>query len=162
MEEKQAKAFMNIRRFINTAMSAVCFCGASLLFSCDSDLSDDAIPYQPFPSLSIQLTLPSNNALQTVGWMDFDDAGVKGIIVYKLNASTYLAYERNCSYRPNDACATVDVHASNLYMIDSCCGSEFNFSTGAPRSGPAWRNLRQYVTVLTGSTLTVTDEIVNN
>jgi hypothetical protein len=161
MEEKQAKASTNIKSLSGVVINAMLFFGCLLLLSsCDSDLSDDPIPYQPFPALSIQLTLPSNNALNTLGWMAFDDAGIKGIIVYRLSSTTYLAYERNCSYHPNDACATVDVHSSNLYMLDACCGSAFNFADGQPRSGPAWRPLRQYITSLNGSTLTITDEIL--
>jgi hypothetical protein len=158
MVEKPEKAFTNIRR-IKLAV-AFLIAATVIVAGCDSDLSDDPIPYDPFSPLLIDLTLPSNNDLQTIGWKAYNDIGVRGVIVYKLNATTYLAYERNCSYQPNDACATVDVHSSNLYMIDACCGSTFNFSAGTPTSGPAWRNLRQYITTLNGSRLTVTDEFV--
>ncbi|MFZ6012485.1 MAG: hypothetical protein ACOYXT_19235, partial [Bacteroidota bacterium] len=89
------------------------------------------------------------------------EGGVQGIIVYRINASSYVAYERNCSYHPNDACVTVEVHPSNLYMYDPCCSSSFDFSTGQPTGGPAWRPLRQYETSLSGSNLTITDEIIN-
>jgi hypothetical protein len=160
MAERQAKAFTNIRSLLTFAANAFLFFICTLILSCDSDLTDDPIPYQPFPPLVIELTLPSNNAFNTLGWMAFTDAGIKGVIVYKLNAATYLAYERNCSYQPNEACATVDVHSSNLYMLDACCGSTFKFADGQPSSGPAWRPLRQYVTTLNGSTLTITDEIL--
>lgn len=158
MVEKLEKAFTNIKRIKLTA--AFLIAAIIIVTGCDSDLSDDPIPYVPFTPLIVELTLPSNNNLQTLGWKAFDDIGVRGVIVYKLNATTYLAYERNCSYQPNDACATVDVHSSNLYMIDACCGSTFNLSGGVPTSGPAWRNLRQYITALNGSRLTIYDEFV--
>ena len=35
--------------------------------------------------------------------------GVKGVIVVRQNASTYLAFERNCPYQPYDACALVSL-----------------------------------------------------
>jgi hypothetical protein len=163
MEGKLEKVSTNISRFKTRSLLrrfsiAVLIIGISL--SCDSDLSDDAIPYTAFPDLVINLTQPSYNDLNTLGWMYFNDIGTRGVIVYKVNATTYRAFERNCSYRPNDACATVGVHSSNLYMEDACCGSIFSLSDGMPTNGPAWRNLRQYATFLSGSTLTVTDEVV--
>lgn len=72
-----------------------------------------------------------------------------------------MAYERNCSFRPNEACATVDAHSSGLFMIDSCCNSNFSFTDGSPTGGPAWRPLNRYRTQLSGITLTITDEVIN-
>ncbi|HNP96083.1 MAG TPA: hypothetical protein PKJ63_10655, partial [Cyclobacteriaceae bacterium] len=62
---------------------------------------------------------------------------------------------------PNEACATVEVHSSGLFMIDPCCGSSFSFEDGMPSGGPAWRPLRQYRTQFDGGVLTVTEEILN-
>lgn len=139
---------------------AVLYLALLSLVSCTPDLSDDAIPWQPFDVISINLNLPEYVDLKTDGRYVYIDGGVRGIILYRKNASTYLAYERNCSYQPNSACATVDVHVSTLYMLCSCCSSTFDLSTGLPTSGPAWRPLQQYETSLNGSTLTITDEIV--
>jgi hypothetical protein len=160
MEERQAKVSTNIRSFLRNSSNAILFFVCSVILSCDSDLSDDAIPFQPFPPMVINLTQPTYNAFNSVGWVSLDAIGMRGVIVYKVDEVTYLAYERNCSYQPNEACATVDVHSSNLYMMDACCGSTFTFADGKPSSGPAWRSLRQYVTTLNGSTLTITDEIL--
>ena len=88
------------------------------------------------------------------------DGGVRGIILYRVDATTYLAYERNCSFQPNEACSTVDVHISKLYMFDSCCGSSFDFPNGFPLGGAAWRPLRQYRTRVNAEMLSITDEIV--
>ncbi|HEU5292253.1 MAG TPA: hypothetical protein VFU05_16500 [Cyclobacteriaceae bacterium] len=130
-----------------------------LLISCDSDPVDDPIPFQPFPDINI--VLPNFPALSSDGgFILVSDGGVRGIILYRKTSTTYLAFERNCSFRPNDACATVDVHSSTLFMHDVCCGSSFNFD-GTPSGGPAWRPLQQYRTSLSVSTLTITDEIVN-
>jgi hypothetical protein len=131
--------------------------------SCTPDLSDAAIPYQPFSPIVLNLNLPENVGLRTDGGykvISSADGGVQGIIVYRQNLTTYIAYERNCSYHPNDACVTVEVHSSRLYMHDPCCNSTFRFETGEPTGGPAWRPLRKYETLLTGSELTITDEIV--
>lgn len=129
--------------------------------SCKSDLTDDAIPYFGFGTIYINLNLPEYARLKSDGGFHYyDDAGVKGLIIYRQNASTYIAYERNCSYRPNEACATVNVNVSTLFMEDPCCNSQFDFITGNPTSGVAWRPLRKYFSTLNGTELTITDEII--
>ncbi len=131
------------------------------LAGCRPDLSDDAIPWQPFDVIQLNLNLPEYINLKTDGgYKVLDDAGVRGIILYRQNASQFIAYERNCSFEPNSACATVEVHVSTLFLFCACCSSNFDFATGLPTSGPAWRPLRRYYTSVNGSTLTITDEVV--
>jgi hypothetical protein len=133
-----------------------------ILMGCKSDLSDDPIPFSPFNDIAIDLSFPEFLSLNTNGgYKELNNKGVRGIIIYRLDVKNYLAYERNCSYHPNDACATVNVHSSGLYLTDPCCGSTFNFSNGNPSGGIAWRPLRQYRTQLTGTTLTIMSEIAN-
>lgn len=129
--------------------------------ACGRDLSDNPIPIEPFPDIRIDLNLPEYLKLKTDhGYHYLNDGGVRGIILYRQNITTYYAYERNCSYHPLDACATVDVDASTLFMIDHCCSSTFSLSTGEPTGGIAWRPLRKYYTALNNSLLTITAEIV--
>lgn len=131
-----------------------------ILAGCTPDLSDDAIPWQPFDVININLNLPEYIALKTDGRSMYIDGGIRGIILYHQSGSNYFAYERNCSFQPNSACATVDIHVSTLYMLCSCCSSTFDLATGYPTGGPAWRPLRKYSTSLNGTTLTITDEVV--
>lgn len=128
------------------------------LISCEPDLVDDPIPFQPFPDINI--ILPNYPALSSDGGYIQINGGVRGIILYRKNSTSYLAFERNCSYKPNDACATVEVHSSTLFMQDACCGSSFSFE-GKPTGGPAWRPLQQYQASLSLNTVTITDQIVN-
>lgn len=130
------------------------------LVSCSQDLSDDQIAIAHFPDIVLNLTLPSNNTLLTKGGYKEVGGGVRGIIVYCQDPGIYYAYERNCSYHPGDACATVNVDASKLFLIDPCCGSSFSFSTGTPIGGVAWRPLRKYQTSASGNELTITENIV--
>lgn len=133
-----------------------------VLLGCEPQLVDAPIPIASFTEFQINLFLPEYSNLRLDGGQKaINSIGVRGVIVYRVSATVYHAYERNCSFQPNDACATVDIHASNLYMVDTCCGSTFNFENGQPTGGPAWRPLRQYRTELNGSLLTITDEIVN-
>jgi len=132
------------------------------LTACSQDLSDDEIPISHFPDIVINLSLPSNIVLASKGgYKTINDGGVRGIIVYCEDIGIYHAYERNCSYRPNDACATVDIDISKLFMIDHCCGSSFDFTTGQPIGGVAWRPLREFYTQANGSELIITETIVN-
>lgn len=129
------------------------------LMHCSPDLSDDAIPYVSFADIVINVSLPAYNDLNTKGYMNIS-GGVKGIILYKASASTYYAIERNCSFSPNDACATVEVDISGLYIKDACCGSTFTL-IGEPTSPPATRQLRHYQTSQSSNILTITDQIAN-
>ena len=133
-----------------------------LLLACSGDPVDDPIPVVSFTDIAINLSLPEYLTLQQdKGYKMLSNGGVRGIIVYRQSATTYLAYERNCSFQPNEACATVDVHSSGLFMNDPCCSSSFDFSTGDPTGGPAWRPLRRYRTQFQNNTLTISDEIIN-
>lgn len=132
------------------------------LLACQAQLSDDQIPLVPFEPIVLNIALPSYVALQsTGGYQALSSGGTRGIILYRLNATTILAFERNCSYQPQDACATVNIHPSGLYMNDACCGSTFRFENGSPTGGLAWRPLIQYSTTLVGNTLTITDQTIN-
>lgn len=132
-----------------------------ILFSCARDLTDDPIPVVPFADFNVNLTLPDYQSLAyDGGTKEINSIGVRGVILYRKNASTYLAFERNCTYHPNDACATVNVHSSKLYMVDPCCGSNFGFD-GKPTGGVAWRPLRQYHTDVNGFNVVITSEIIN-
>ena len=132
----------------------------SMFLACSPDLSDNPIPYQPFPDIILNLNLPENLTLKTKGNAREINGGVRGIIVYCQDFGVYYAYERNCSYHPNDACATVNIDNSKLFMIDPCCGSSFNFSNGQPMGGVAWRPLQAYQTSYDGFNLTITDQVV--
>ena len=155
-------------KHLNSYFQKISACCLLLIFvirfsSCTPELSDDAIPYLPFSPITMNLNLPENNPLRTDGGykvISSSEGGVQGIILYRVDASTYIAYERNCSFQPNGACVTVEVHNSGLYMLDPCCSSTFFFATGQPMGGPAWRPLRKYETLLTGTDLTITDTIV--
>ena len=154
MAEKQEKDFMIIRKSKIALLL--------LLVACSTDPVDDPIPIVPFQDIVINLSLPEYFSLQQdKGFKLLNNGGVRGIILYRQSSTSYIAYERNCSLQPNDACATVDVHSSGLFMIDPCCTSSFDFVTGDPTGGPAWRPLRRYRTQYQNNTLTITDEIIN-
>ncbi|WP_151086839.1 Rieske (2Fe-2S) protein [Hymenobacter baengnokdamensis] len=142
----------------------LCLLASGLLAACNSNT--DAASTIPYVPVNVQLDLldQQNKALR------FDNGvvaippgsanghgGVKGIYVVRQNATSYLAFERNCPYQPLSACATISLdHSSHLYFQDSCCTSHFSLQ-GQVTSGPATRSLRQYTTNLDGSLLTITN-----
>jgi hypothetical protein len=130
------------------------------LSSCDStERSDDPITFGNFPPIVINITLPAYSKLQLDGnYIVLKNEGNRGIIVYRENSTTFRAFEQNCSFQPNDACATVQPFS--IYMQDACCGSTFNYA-GDPTGGLAWRPLGQYETHISGTTLTITDAVIN-
>lgn len=138
------------------------FVATAFCFSCEPQLVDDPIPFVTFNDLTINIGLPDYATLRVDGGLKLiNNIGLHGVIVYRVNATTFHAYERNCSYHPNEAGSTVDIHTSNLYFIDYSCGSQFNLTEGQPTGGPAWRPLRQYRTELSSSFLTITSDVIN-
>ncbi|MGK7397951.1 MAG: hypothetical protein ACNS62_25485 [Candidatus Cyclobacteriaceae bacterium M3_2C_046] len=123
----------------------------SSFFACEPQIYDDPIPYVPV-DFEVNLNDPQFLELNTRNYVYINTEGVRGIILYKQDRGRYLAFERNCSFTPNEACATVDVHTSGLYMMDTCCGSIFDWE-GNPTSGPAYRPLLKYNTRISGTYL---------
>ena len=84
-----------------------------------------------------------------------ENYGVKGIIIYHEGFNNYLAFDRACSYAPEEKCEKVEL--DNLlapsFLVDSCCGATFFLSDGTPTVGAASLPLRQYHTSTDGSYL---------
>lgn len=160
MGEKREKAFTIINNSLRLLGLVMTISWVLITQGCSDEPSDDSIPFVPFASKILQLNNPQYQNLQTFRYIVLNDIGVQGVIVYKVDNANYIAYEQNCSFEPNNACAYVQPDASHLFMVDHCCGSTFEFATGLPTGGPAWRKLRRYATTLDGSELTITDEII--
>ena len=115
-----------------------------------------------FPAVIVNLNYPQYQRLKMDGgYVYIEDGGLRGIILYRASEGSYIAFERACPYHPEATCAQVQVDGSSLFMIERCCNSSFGFSDGQPTSGPAQRPLIQYRIDITGTTLKISDEIVN-
>ncbi len=110
----------------------------------------------PSVPVDIRLNLSSQEAvpLRTDGGAIYLNGGLRGIIVYRKNQDTYLAFERACTFEPEKECARVEIDGSLLFMIDKCCGSQFDYE-GYPRGGPAPAPLRRYQTFMEGHALRI-------
>ena len=140
-------------------------CSSLLIASACGSKNDDQplIPYGPV-NLSLNITnqqyaaLRMDNGAVTLPVKGpAGDGGVKGVIVVRQSQGVYLAFERNCPYRPYDACALVSLDRnSRLFMRDSCCNSQFDLR-GQITGGPTPRPLKQYSTSLQGTLLNITN-----
>ncbi|WP_299826343.1 hypothetical protein [uncultured Pontibacter sp.] len=126
-----------------------------LLFGCKDTYNGPSIPDVPV-SEQINVTSLQYPELRRDGGYVYLNGGYKGILVVRQSANLYLAFERACTYDPTAACAQVEADQSGLFIVDSCCGSQFNFQGGV-MAGPAVYNLKQYRTSLSGSLLYITN-----
>ena len=108
-----------------------------------------------FPPVTINLSYPQYHSLKLDGgYMYINEAGMQGIILYRLNETSYIAFERQCSV---DDEAPVSIDGSGLFMKG--CNTTYSFSDGFPTGGASMRPLLKYRTSLSGQTLVITDEI---
>lgn len=125
-----------------------------LLSACNDSTVGPGIP-DALVNEQINVTSLQYPQLRQDGGYVYLNAGYKGIIVIRQNANLYTAFERTCPYDPMNSCM-VEADQSNLFLVDTCCGSQFNFQ-GQVMSGPAVYGLRQYRTSLNGSVLSITN-----
>jgi nitrite reductase/ring-hydroxylating ferredoxin subunit len=127
---------------------------------------NDAQPQIPYAPVNLSLSLGAqeyaalrfdNGAVTIPAKGPAGNGGVKGVIVVRQSAGTYLAFERNCPYQPYDACSLVSLDRnSKLFMRDSCCTSQFDLK-GQVTGGPAPLPLKQYSVSVQGALLSITN-----
>lgn len=115
------------------------------------------IPYKTF-DVTINVLDPSFVNLQGVGGSAYIDAGVRGIVIYRVSIEQFNAYERNCTYDCTNACGKVSLDTSGILLVDndcggSGCGSKFNIIDGSVLNGPAQYPLIQYTTSFDGMSM---------
>jgi nitrite reductase/ring-hydroxylating ferredoxin subunit len=135
-----------------------CFFLIVLVFviSCDRDKSvNNSNPYlqnvsfvkelnTSFPSYS-GLQFPSNPVLITDA-----GAGIKGIVVMKVGADSYRAYEASCPNHYPSACSLMEIDGINVKC--PCENYEYSLYTGL---GNAQYPLKEYRTEANGSIIRV-------
>lgn len=129
-------------KFSRALFSWTLFLSLALTFS-ECSKSEDLIE-NIYVDLYLDTTLPANNSLIVTGGWVYATGGVKGIIVFRRSNDEFVAFERNCTYNPQEKCA-VAVESSNIIAHDACCGSRFQLTDGIVIKGPASRGLKQYM-----------------
>ena len=123
-----------------------------LLSSCIK-YNQTPVPNIPF-DLTIDLNLPSFDALNGTGGWAYVDGGSRGIIVYRRSIDEFVAFDRHSPADEDGICSqplfpTLD---NFLVLKDTCNNATFSLYDGMPMSGSAF-NLRQYQTNYNGSNL---------
>lgn len=112
-----------------------------IIFSCNKN--QNRVPYVPI-DLYLNISLPSYTNLNVIGGWVYVSGGSKGLIAYRQTATTFMIYDRHCTYDVTAQCASADVDSTNLAISCDCDGSQYQLFDGAVINGPATFSLQQY------------------
>jgi hypothetical protein len=109
------------------------------------------VPDIPF-NININVNLPSYSGLQSIGGFAYvDNAGVKGLVVYRRTMDEFVAFDRMSTAAGGDTCTPIYVDPDNmLILLDPCTTSRFSLFDGSLIQGPAEWGLRAYRTIWNG------------
>ncbi|MCD6179957.1 MAG: hypothetical protein J7K39_08635 [Bacteroidales bacterium] len=128
------------------------------------DCQKDA--YTPLPYVEVNIQIFPNSTqyldLNAVGGFIYLTANYpsRGIIVYRVGAADFVAFERTCPHDPDECCtgnvcSRLVVEDNRLYISDPCCGSVYLILDGSNVSGPSQYPLKQYHTSYDGTVLRI-------
>ncbi len=111
------------------------------------------VPDIPF-DMTIDINLPSYNALIGVGSYAYVNGGSRGVIVYRRNIDEFVAFDRHSPVDLDGTCPEpLYPDPDNfLMLIDSCGPAKFSLFDGSPVEGSEF-GLRQYQTIYNGTNL---------
>lgn len=157
MGKKVAKGFMTIKTklFRKACIYSLLVATFSIGLGCEDNAPPTRIPFV-YTEFTINLNLQEYLPLQYDGGFVYENEGFKGIIIYRESEDKYFAIERACTFAPNKPCEVVSVDQSSFFLIDTCCGSTFDFH-GNPTGSPADQPLLLYDTYLDNNFLTITN-----
>ena len=147
--------YYNRREFVKDTLTGVCIVtfGSFILMNQSGCSSNPTAPNNSDVTITVDLSLPENSALATVGGTlaltanGLDDSGM---LLYRQSENMVKAYSRICTH---NAC-TIDSFQNGTSTC-SCHGSQFNTS-GSVVNGPATNPLNQYSATITGNIVTIT------
>ncbi|MCS6967480.1 MAG: hypothetical protein RMJ44_03555 [Cytophagales bacterium] len=130
--------------------------GVGCLFpACQNEQLSEALPFA-FVQKLIDLNNVAYQPLRFDRGFVYETGGVRGLIIYRRSANSFLALDRVCTFQPSHPCSVVEVEPTGLFMRCPCCLSSFDFE-GNPLGGPARFPLIRYRTMLNGSLLSITN-----
>lgn len=121
-------------------------------------------PIQDVPvNITINLSLPSYSHLINPGTHVYEPGGVKGVVVVHHTDDEFYAFDRNCSFQPDNSCSRIEVDSNFLVFrcgesktggFEKCCDSRF-FMDGQVFNGPATFGLKHYLVIRSGNILNI-------
>lgn len=106
-------------------------------------------------NISIYVNDPQYVNLSSIGGWVYVTGGYRGIIIYRKSISEFTAFERCCTYDPENPDEYVKVDSNNIEAYDANCGSRFIITDGSVTHGPAGLPLKKYQTSYDGTVLTI-------
>lgn len=129
------------------------------ILSCSKDESADEnlIPYVQVKE-RLNINDPLYSKLNNINSWVYVNAGSRGIILFRESNETIRAFDRHCTYDPEQVCSTVDMDAGLLQANDfDCCGSIFGIATRVVLKGPASRPLVEYDCTFDGTFIVISN-----
>ena len=138
-----------LKRITSFSVAVLLLLAVPVLFeSCKKDESQ--IP-EAHLDIYIHINDPAFINLNAVGGWVYVTGGVRGIVVYRKSISEFMAYDRACTYDPNNPSEYVKVDSSQVMVKDDHCGSKLLLSDGYVVNGPASLPLKSYQTSFDGN-----------
>jgi len=157
-EKKQRPDFTNMNKLVIFPVIALL-----IVLSCNKNTANsDPIADVPV-NLTINMALPSYTHLLDPGTFVFENGGIKGVVVVHHTDDQFYAFDRSCSFQPNNACSKIEVDSTVLVFrcgetkaagFEKCCDSRF-FMNGQVLDGPANFGLKHYQVIKSGNLLNI-------
>ena len=117
-----------------------------ILFASECRKDPDVIP-NVYVNITININEPEYIDLNTVGGWVYLTGGLNGIYVRRSDINEFMAFDRTCSYKPEENNRVQVVDSVDYYLGDPVCGSKFLVLDGSPDgNGPATHYLKRYQT----------------
>ncbi|NOQ25239.1 MAG: Rieske 2Fe-2S domain-containing protein [Bacteroidales bacterium] len=119
----------------------------------------------PFPNVSVYTILSVDTQLGNIlpqNYVEIDGYGIGGLIIYRVNNNSFLAFDRACTYEASPSCILQESDEYIGIFDCPCCGSGFwmigEDIPGTVQQGPANVPLKQYRCFFNGAnSVTVTN-----
>jgi Rieske Fe-S protein len=143
---------VNRRGFLKTlAASGGAAALAPILAACGASVPSGSATVSA-AGITLDLTQPENLSLAAVGGvlaLGANSLDSKGLLLYRLDERTVLAFSRKCTHL---GCALGEFNSG--VAVCPCHGSQFD-TNGSVIKGPATAALKAYPTTLSGTTVTI-------
>jgi hypothetical protein len=129
-----------------------------LMAGCSDDDDQRSNPFLVDVGFSVELNtnLPQFSNLNfNNGVVEVDNAGIRGVVVYRLNQETYLAWELSDPNRAPNNCSRLRVNGLELESQCPDDNNSYNLITGQPVTGGGRFSLKPYRAVREGSMVRV-------
>lgn len=109
------------------------------------------VPYV-LVDVTLLIDLPAYTGLTAPGGYAEITGGSRGIVVYRINQQEFVAFDRHCTFQPEDNCQIHVDEDTGITANCECCTSVFSIYDGTPIEGLADRSLVKYSTSFNGNT----------